>query len=130
MKKILIILLIIIELFIIKIPSYVELNDLAIIEKIAVIDNDNSYTIILKEIIPVKDDQGISYKYHYYQETAKTIEEAYNKIDNSTNKKLYLNKVKSLITNMATTTDIRSYLNIKPHTIRHTTENIEDLIKK
>lgn len=127
MKKILLILIIVLELSIIKIPKYTELNNLAIIEEIAIEEKNNKYTIILKEIIPTKADQGINYEYKYYQETSTTINKTINKISHKTKKKLYLNKAKSLITNINITDKIINELNIKPSTIIHT-NNVLDKI--
>ena len=119
MKKIILILLIIIELFIIKIPKYEELNNLAIIKEIAIEYKENKYTIYLKEIIPIKDNQGINYKYKIYKETSSTIKEAYNKIKKKTKKKIYLNKVQKLKTNIKNTNKIKKELQIKPKSIIH-----------
>lgn len=120
MKKTFLIIIIILELLIIKIPSYIELNDLAIIEEVTIKQENTRYTIILKEIIPIKDDQGINYEYKYYQETASSISKAYNKLAKQTKKKLYLKKVKSLITNISSSSEIITELNINPTTITHT----------
>ena len=68
MKKILLITIIILELLIIDIPNYVELNNLAIIEEITIIKTKDTYKIELKEIIPLKKDQGINYNYKYYKD--------------------------------------------------------------
>lgn len=125
MKKILIILIIVLELSLIKIPKYTELNNLAIIEEIAIQKNNNSYTIILKEIIPKKKDQGINYEYEYYQETSASITKAINKIKKKTKKKLYLQKAKSLITNITNSNEIIIELDINPSTIIHT-NNIKE----
>lgn len=119
MKKKILILLIIIELFIIKIPKYEELNNLAIIKEIAIEYKENKYTIYLKEIIPIKDNQGINYKYKIYKETSSTIKKAYNKIKNKTKKKIYLNKVQKLKTNIKNTNKIKNELQIKPKSIIH-----------
>lgn len=120
MKKTLLILIIILELISIKIPPYVELNNLAIIEEIVVEKNQSQYTIILKEIIPIKADQGINYEYKYYEETSSSIKKAYDKLHQNTKKKLYLKRVKSLITNINISSEIISELNINPSTIIHT----------
>lgn len=127
MKKILIILIIVLELSLIKIPKYTELNNLAIIEEIAIQKNNNNYTIILKEIIPKKKDQGINYEYEYYQETSTSITKAINKIKQKTKKKLYLQKAKSLITNITNSHKIIIELDINPSTIIHT-NNIKEKI--
>ena len=87
MKKILLILLIILELSLIKIPNYIELNNLAIIEEIAIEQKNDQYTIILKEIIPIKASEGINYKYKFYKQTASTLNKAYKLIVNKTKKK-------------------------------------------
>ena len=72
MKKLILVIIILLELTLIKVPEYVELNNLAIIDSIAVIEEKNHYTIIMKEIIPIKSDQGIKYEYKYYKKTAAT----------------------------------------------------------
>lgn len=129
MKKIILITIILLELILIKVPKYVELNNLAIIDSIAVIEEKNHYTVIMKEIIPIKSDQGIKYEYKYYKKTAATIKKAYDYLIKTSKKKLYLNKTKSLITNTITSKEITTTLNIKPTTITHTTKDIEKLIK-
>lgn len=129
MKKIILIVIILLEIILIKVPKYVELNNLAIIDSVAIIEENNHYTIILKEIIPIKSDQGIKYDYKYYKKKAPTIKKAYNHLTKTSKKKLYLNKTKSLITNMKTSKEAITTLNIKPTTITHTTKNIEKILK-
>ena len=129
MKKALLLILIILELILIKVPNYVELNNLAIIDTIGIIEENNRYTIILKEIIPTKSDQGIKYEYKYYKETSTTIKKAITNLNKKTKKKLYFNKTKSLITNMITTKKIIHILNIKPNTIIHSNDDINELLK-
>lgn len=119
MKKIILIILIVLELSIVKIPSYKELNNLAIIEDIKVIKNNNKYTITLKEIIPIKENEGINYKYKYYQESSISITDTINKLNNQTKKKLYLKKAKSLTTNIINSSNIIKELDIKPKIINH-----------
>ena len=128
MKRIILILLIILELFIIKIPKYEELNNLVIIKEIAVEYSKDKYTIYLKEIIPIKANQGINYKYKIYKETSTSIKKAYNKIVSKTKKKLYLNKVKTLTTNIKNTDKIKNELKIKPKSIIHS-NNISNKFK-
>lgn len=120
MKKIFLLIIIILELSLIKIPTYTELNNLAIIEEITIKKDDTNYTITLKEIIPIKEDQGIKYEYNYYKEKSVSISKALNKLEKKTKKKLYLNKAKSLITNLPTSVEIINELNIDPQTITHT----------
>lgn len=129
MKKIILIILLLIELLIINIPPYVELNNLAIIEEIGVIKENNQYTLILKEVIPIKDNQGIKYQYKYYQESSTTLINAYENLKEDTKKKLYLKKAKSLITNISSSKEILEILNIKPGNIIHTKDNIFKKIK-
>lgn len=119
MKKIILIILIVLELSIIKIPSYKELNNLAIIEEIKVIKVNNKYTITLKEIIPIKENDGINYKYKYYKESSNSITDTIDKLNNQTKKKLYLKKAKSLTTNIINSNNIIKELDIKPKTINH-----------
>ena len=119
MKKIILIILIVLELSIIKIPSYKELNNLAIIEEIKVIKVNNKYTITLKEIIPIKENDGINYKYKYYKESSNSITDTIDKLNNQTKKKLYLKKAKSLTTNIINSNNIIKELDIKPKIINH-----------
>lgn len=123
MKKIILLIIIVLELSLIKIPEYIELNDLAIIEEITIISNNNQYIINLKEIIPIKDDAGIDYEYKYYKKTGTNIKKIIMEIDNETKKKLYLNKVKSLTTNIINSNKILNDLNIKPKVINHLNNN-------
>lgn len=119
MKRIILILIIILELIIIKIPKYTELNNLAIIKEIGIEYKENTYTLYLKEIIPTKDNQGINYGYKIYKESATSINKAYNKIKSKTKKKLYLNKVQLIITNTNKTKQIKKELQIKPKSVIH-----------
>ena len=119
---------IILILIIIKIPKYEELNNLVIIKEIAVEYSKDKYTIYLKEIIPIKANQGINYKYKIYKETSTSIKKAYNKIVSKTKKKLYLNKVKTLTTNIKNTDKIKNELKIKPESIIHS-NNISNKFK-
>ena len=128
MRKLLIISSILIILFFIEIPPYVELNDLAIIETIGIEYKDNQYTVFLKEVIPTKGDQGIDYKYKYYDARCSNIIDALNKIKKETPKKIYLSKVQKLVTNIRQTNNIKKELDIKPNSIIHT-NNIKENIK-
>ena len=80
MKKLILIIIIIIELLIIKIPPYIELNNIAIIEEVTLIKQDNKYHLTLKEIIPTKAEQTIKYKYKTYKSTGTSIKNALNNI--------------------------------------------------
>lgn len=127
MKRTILILIIILELVSINIPPYVELNNLAIIEEIAIKKNNNQYTIILKETIPIKDNQGIDYEYKYYKASATSITKAYKKVSSSTKKKLYLKKAKSLITNITSSKEIITTFDINPSSIIHTNDVISEI---
>lgn len=127
MKKILIIILLIPTLFI-KIPEYVELNNLIIIDTIIIQEENNHIKIYLKEIIPTKSNQGITYKYKYYQEEGNDIKNIISKIKKNTNKKIYLQKAKKLITNKKNTNIIKKELDIKPNSIIHT-KNLNNYLK-
>lgn len=130
MKRFILLLILICISFFIKIPEYVELNDLAIIEGIGISYNNNHYTIYLKEIIPIKDEQGINYDYKYYKESGKTLNNAYQNLKNKTKKKLYLKEAKLIVTNIKTTDEIKNYFKIKNITIHHTKYDILKSLKK
>ena len=126
MNKLLIIFFLIPLLFI-KIPKYTELNNIAIIEEIGIKEKNNQYTIYLKEIIPIKEDNSIKYEYKYYESTSKNIKKSLNKIKNKTNKKIYLNKVKKVYSN--TQINIKKELGINPNSYKITNKDILNYLK-
>ena len=130
MKKVFFIFIVLFGALIVDIPEYVELNNLAIIEGIGINYKDNKYTIILKEVIPKKDENGINYEYKYYEESSSSFENSFTKILESTNKKIYLEEVKVLITNCDKSNKFTTYLDIKPEVIIHNEKNIKkELVK-
>ena len=126
MNKLLIIFLLIPLLFI-KIPPYIELNNLAIIEEIGIKKNKENYTLYLKEIIPIKEDNSIKYEYKYYESTNKNISSCLKDINKTTKKTIYLNKVKTIYTNKYI--NIKKELGIKPNSIKLTNKDIKNLLK-
>lgn len=126
MNKLLIILLLIPLLFI-NIPPYIELNNIAIIEEMGIKQNKNNYTLYLKEIIPIKEDNSIKYEYKYYESTSKNIKTCLKKINNKTKKTIYLNKVKTIYTNK--NINIKKELGIKPNSIKLTNKDIKSIIE-
>lgn len=129
MKKLFVLFLVILGAFLFKIPEYRELNNIAIIEGIAIEYDGTNYTVYLKEVIPVKSDRGIDYEYKYYKERASSIDKAYKEIISNIKKKLYLKRCKFLVSNLYTTSDIITYFDIKPTTIYHSKNNIYDKLK-
>lgn len=116
MKKIIISTFILIILFIYFVPTYNELNNIMIIDTIKVIKNNNTYNITFREVIPKKNNNSIIYTYKYHKTKVNNINKSISSIEKSTNKKLYLSKVKSLITNINSDLIINTY-NIKPKNI-------------
>lgn len=130
MRNIIFIFVVLLGAVFIKIPEYVELNDLAIIKDIGIEYDNGRYTIILKEVIPKKDVNGINYEYKYYEESSDDFNKAFNNIKENTNKKIYLNKVKTIITNYDKTDKFIKDLNINPDEIIHIKKNIKkELVK-
>lgn len=128
MKKITLLILILITLLSLKIPPYIELNDLIIIETIIIKKDNNIYNVYLKEIIPKKDNNSIIYEYKYYDSKNNNIIKAIESIQTKTDKKIYISKTKTLITNISNTDKLKKELNIKPNSIIHT-KNIEKYLK-
>ena len=128
MKKITLLILIIITLLSLKIPPYIELNDLVIIETIIIKKDNNIYNVYLKEIIPKKDNNSIIYEYKHYNSKNNNIIKAIESIQTKTDKKIYISKTKTLITNISNTDKLKKELNIKPNSIIHT-KNIEKYLK-
>lgn len=129
MKKVVIVLLVLIGAYLCKIPEYKELNDLAIIDGIGVYYDGDNYNVYLREIIPIKSDQGIDYEYKYYDDKDDDIKKAYKKIVTNTKKKFYLKRCRTLITNLYTSDSIMKDLDIKPKSIVHKKDNIDDSLK-
>ena len=129
MKRILIVIVIMFGALFFKIPEYKELNNIAIIEGIAIEYDGANYTVYLKEVIPVKSDKGIDYEYKFYNEKSSSVEKAYKKIVSNTKKKLYLKRCKFLISNLYTTNDVIIYFDINPTTIYHSKNDIYDKLK-
>ena len=101
MKKIIVLVVLIITFgFIIKIPEYHELNDLAIIQGVGVEYKNNSYIVYMKEVIPIRSDMGIDYK------------------------------VKFLATNIENSDYIKDILKINPKNVYHPAGDIKEHLKK
>lgn len=130
MKKIILILLVVLGAFAIKIPKYVELNNLAIIEDVGISYQEGKYYLYLKEVIPTKDDNGISYKYKYYEGVDEELMDSFKQIKSKTKKKLYLKKIKYLITNLDKTNTAQEVLQIKPKYILHTKKDVLKELKE
>lgn len=116
MKKIIITAIILILLFIYFVPPYNELNNIMIIDKIKVEKDSNKYKVNFREVIPKKNNNGISYTYKYHKVKVNSINKAKSTLEKRENKKLYLSKVKSLTTNINPYLIIKHY-NIKPKNI-------------
>ena len=98
MRKYLLFIIPIIILFLMPIPSYVELNHLIIVDEIHVICND-SYTLMIREIIPIRENNSIDYQYKEYQSSHKNLELAKKRIEEDTKDRFYYKKAKIIIGN-------------------------------
>lgn len=130
MKKYLAILITIILMTIfIKVPKYVELNNLILVDGIGVSCRNESYTLFIKEIIPTKKETGIIYSYKIYEDTNSNINKAYKNIEKKVNKKIYSKEARYIITDCDKSNKIIKYFNINPKYIKHTKKNINKEIK-
>lgn len=130
MKKYLAILITIILMTIfIKVPKYVELNNLILVDGIGVSCRNESYTLFIKEIIPTKKETGIIYSYKIYEDTNSNINKAYKNIEKKVNKKIYSKEARYIITDCDKSNKIIKYFNINPKYIKHTKKNIAKEIK-
>lgn len=105
--------------FFIDIPSYVELNDLVIVEGIGISCSEEDYKIYIKEIIPTKDDTGMNYKYKIYESDLKKMDKFIDNISNEIDKKVFYKDLKYIITDCDNTSEVRNELKIKPKYIKH-----------
>lgn len=130
MKKYLAILIAIILMTIfIKVPKYVELNNLILVDGIGVSCRNESYTLFIKEIIPTKKETGIIYSYKIYEDTNSNINKAYKNIEEKVKKKIYSKEARYIITDCDKSDKIIKYFNINPKYIKHTKKNIAKEIK-
>ena len=95
-KQILLLIIVLLIKIYIPIKPYIECNDLSIITEIEVICSDK-YTVIYKETIPERDDNGIEYKYKTYKASGNNLKEVINRIEY--NKNIYKEKAKLKIKN-------------------------------
>lgn len=129
-KIIVLIILFILFGFIIKIPTYHELNDLAIIKGVGVSYKNNTYIIYMKEVIPTRTDDGIEYKYRIYEASADDLESALEKISDKTKKKLYYKRCKFLVTDIDHSDFINELLDIRPKNVYHPADSVEETLSK
>ena len=114
MRKIVIIFVLSLFLYFGNIPSYVELNDLIIINKIDVICDNNKYKIEFQEIIPSRDENGIIYNYKIYSsDYFSNLNSSYNNLFGKINNKIYSIKKIKIETNCSDKNMIKSFFNTK-----------------
>ena len=134
MKKIILIVFYTLSLFIIKIPKYIELNHLNIVQNIGISYSNSLYNIYIKEIIPVKDSNGINYKYKYYNAYDKRFNSLFNKINKRYNTNLYFGKCKYLVVdsnslNKNIIMNELNNLNIRYKKIIYTKKDIKKIVR-
>lgn len=114
----------------VKIPEYKELNSIMIVDSIGVECKKKTYTLYLKEIIPKKDDNGISYEYKIYiSNDNESLKDSLNEIVDKSTKKIFLKDTRYLITNCEKSEKIIKFFHINPKTIKHTTKDIKKELK-
>lgn len=130
LKHGLVLILLLLPIFIFKIPKYVELNDLAIIQGVGYSCHDGNKILYLKEIIPIKGEAGLEYQYKYYQEQGEKFNNLVQKIENHTKKKIYLSKVKFVVTNCDISKDVEEELKKEDIKIYYVGNDIKQKLKK
>ena len=130
LKHGLVLILLLLPIFIFKIPKYVELNDLAIIQGVGYSCHDGNKILYLKEIIPIKGDAGLEYQYEYYQEQGEKFNNLVQKIEEHTKKKIYLSKVKFVVTNCDISKDVEEELKKEDIKIYYVENDIKQKLKK
>lgn len=116
MKKYIFIVVLIISMFAIKIPKYVELNNLMIVDSIG-IDCDDKYTLYFKEIIPTKEDNGLEYDYKIHKSISNNLDGAYQEMLDK-NDKIFFKDIKKVVTNCKKD-KISKFFNIKIDKIKY-----------
>ena len=128
-KTLVVIFVLLLPVIIFENPTYVELNDLAIIRGVGVSCGKET-NLYLKEIIPTKGETGITYQYEYYQGAGKDVSKALEKINLKTKKKLYLSKVKFLVTDCTKSNHIMNDFELKHIKVYHVQDDVLKELKK
>jgi hypothetical protein len=129
MKRIILIIIVFIGLIFIKIPKYIELNNLIIVEGIGLECRDE-YTLYIKEVIPIKSDNGITYKYKIYENKSNEIDKLFDDIIDNSNKLIFYRDTKYIITNCDSSSIITDKLKLNVNYIKHTKNNIKKELSK
>ncbi len=98
------------------IPKYVELNHLTLIHSMEVYCMDEQYKIILEEIIPKKENNGIEYEYKQYQNRGTDLLNIKRELEAKEKNPFYYNSIKKITTNCK---DIKKVLDIFSLTSRN-----------
>ncbi len=126
MKKI--ILTLFISFFLTGCFSYQELNNMAIITTIGIQQNEDNYTVILKETIPKKEENKAIYDYKYYKGYGKTIDKAIMNAKKNSSKDIYLKQVQNIMVTKSTIVkNIPS--NFRNSTVLFQVKNLEKVLK-
>lgn len=128
-KTLIIVFILLLPVIIFGNPPYVELNDLAIIRG-AGVSCGRETNLYFQEIIPVKSDNGIAYEYEYYQGGGKNVQDAFHKIELKTKKKLYLSKIKFLVTDCTKSSKILNDFDLDDVKVYHVQEEVLKHLKK
>lgn len=98
MKKILLLLITLISsLFLTGCINYTELNELLVVTSIGIDYQDDNYIVYLYTIDSKTDDGSIEKEYKTLKEKASTISEAFTKLYQKSNKKIYLSHLDLLV---------------------------------
>lgn len=115
MKRI-IVLLVFSSIFIIiflNTPKYGELNNISVIDKITIKCNNDYYDVTLREVLLLRKDNGITFKYNYYRNRTDDIINIKDDYTKKYHKVFYYDKVKSLETNCVNTDIFKDTFNKK-----------------
>ena len=122
MKKNILFIICLIILFLLPTPPYKELNHLILIHSLQINCKEKEYELILKEIIPMKEDNGIQYKYKTYQKIGANLSTMKKEIEEKEKKRFYYKGVKQITTNCPNPKEILSTFQISPKKVKIKTE--------
>ena len=75
-------------------PKYVELNHLMIIDKVNVKCVEDHYLVNLREVNPIRDENGIHYEYEKHSIEGYDFVSIREELEKQSKKKLYFQKAK------------------------------------
>ena len=105
-------------LFLLPIPKYVELNQLVLVHSAEVYCHQQQYEVIITEIFPKKEDNGVQYHFKQYEKTGSDLNEIKKSLESDEKKKFYYKGLKKISTNCLNSQEIMDTFKVSSQKIK------------